>query len=62
MSATNYGPMTVAEHFNMARRAVKAARNGNKGDNWFEGWLRVADYHRAEAKHLRRASRPIERY
>lgn len=62
MSTTNYGPMTVAEHFEAARRAVRAARGGSNGDQWFDGWLRVADYHRREAKYLRWRDRPLERY
>ncbi len=62
MNAIKYGPMNVAEHFAAARRAVKAARGGSKGDEWYEGWLRVADDHRREAKYLRWRDRPLERY
>lgn len=57
----NYGPMTAAEYFDMARRAVKAARLW-KGSESFRSWLGVAAMHRMEAKLLRRKSRPIERY
>lgn len=58
----NYGPMTVAEHFNAARRAVKAARLEGKGSDGYYAWMDVAWRHRIEAKHIVWKARPLERY
>lgn len=60
--AVNYGPMTAAEHFSAAHRAVKAARLEGDGSDGYHAWMSVAGRHRIEAKHIVWKARPLERY
>lgn len=61
MSTNKYGPMTAAEHFQAARRLVRAAREFRGYESYYS-FLDSAARHRIEAKHIRWRDRPLERY